>query len=50
MPEAWGDATGISDVHQRVEEQEVYYNLQGLRVDKPGKGVFIRNGKKVVIK
>ena len=50
IPVFGGDATGISDVHQRVEEQEVYYNLQGLRVDKPGKGVFIRNGKKVVIK
>ena len=37
IPVFGGDATGISDVHQRVEEQEVYYN-------------FIRNGKKVVIK
>ncbi len=28
----------------------VYYNLQGQRVDKPTKGLYIKNGKKVVIK
>ena len=50
VPLFTGDAIGISDIQQRVGEQAVYYNLQGLRVDKPGKGVFIRNGKKVVIK
>ena len=45
-----GDATSISDVQQRVGEKDVYYNLQGQRVEKPSKGLFIRNGKKVVIK
>ena len=50
IPVFGGDATGISDVHQRVEEQEVYYNLQGLRVDKPGKGIYIHNGKVIVRK
>ena len=45
-----GDATGISDVLQRVGEEEVYYNLQGQRIDKPGKGIYIKNGKKVMIK
>ena len=30
--------------------EEVYYNLQGQRVDNPGKGLYIKNGKKVVIK
>ena len=27
-----------------------WYTLQGQRVAKPGKGIYIRNGKKVVIK
>lgn len=27
-----------------------YYTLQGVRVAKPGKGVFIHNGKKIVVK
>ena len=31
-------------------EPDVYYNIQGQHVDNPSKGVFIRNGKKVVIK
>ena len=33
-----------------VQSKGVYYNLQGLRVDNPTKGLYIRNGKKVVIK
>ena len=45
-----GDATGISDIQQRVGEEEVWYNFQGLRVDKPGKGLYIKNGKKVFIR
>ena len=30
--------------------EEVYYNLQGQRVDRPNKGLYIRNGKKVIIR
>ena len=45
-----GDSTAISDVLQRVEEKDVYYNLQGQRVENPSKGFYIKNGKKVVIK
>ena len=33
-----------------VQSKDVYYNLQGQRVDNPTKGLYIRNGKKVVIK
>ncbi len=29
---------------------DVYYNLQGQRVDNPGKGLYIKNGKKVIVK
>ena len=42
--------TGISEAPQRLAEMDVYYNLQGQRVDCPSKGIFIHNGKKVVIK
>ena len=31
-------------------QSDAYYTLQGQRVAKPGKGLYIRNGKKVVIK
>jgi hypothetical protein len=28
----------------------VYYNLQGQRVEKPRKGIYIHNGRRVVIR
>lgn len=31
-------------------ERDVWFNLQGQRVDKPRKGLYIRNGKKVLVK
>ena len=43
-------ATGISEIGRTVQSAEEWYNLQGQRVEKPGKGLYIRNGKKVVIK
>lgn len=36
--------------HSIVFENEKVYNLNGLRVKTPGKGLYIVNGKKVVIK
>ena len=44
--------TGINSQFSIFNSQfeEVYYNLQGQRVENPGKGVFIKNGRKVVIK
>ena len=42
-------STGISTQFQDAEP-DAYYNLQGQRVENPGKGVFIKNGRKVVIK
>ena len=31
-------------------QDEVWYNLQGVRIDNPAKGIYILNGKKVVRK
>jgi hypothetical protein len=47
-----GDTTGIHSIENgKLEmENDVYYNLQGQRVDEPTKGLYIRNGRKVVIK
>ncbi len=45
------DATGISSTPATpANEPDVYYNLQGQRVDTPTKGLYIKNGKKVLIK
>ena len=43
--------TSIDDGQWTIDSlNNVYYNLQGQRVERPGKGVYIRNGKKVVLK
>lgn len=40
--------TGISDVNAASNADGAYYNLQGMKVEKPVKGLYIHNGKKVV--
>ena len=45
------DTTGIK-VQSSMSNalSDAYYTLQGQRVTKPGKGLYIKNGKKIVIK
>jgi hypothetical protein len=43
-------ATGIGTLKAQTIEDGVYYNLQGQRVDNPTKGLYIVNGRKVIIK
>jgi hypothetical protein len=45
-----GDTTGIQEAKREGVRSEEWYTLQGQRVAKPGKGLYIHNGKKVVIK
>lgn len=45
-----GVATGIGAVTESHTNKEGMYNLNGQRVESAGKGVFIVNGKKVVMK
>lgn len=42
--------TGINNAVRQLPNDGNYYNLKGQRVEKPSKGVFIVNGKKVVVK
>ena len=44
------DATGVRTVRDVTIGSGAYYNLQGQRIDKPTQGVYIQNGKKVVVK
>ena len=47
------EATGITTVNNtanRTTGQNVYYNLNGQRIAKPQHGVYIENGKKVIVK
>ena len=46
-----GDATGISNLTPSLSKGEgEYYDLQGRKVAQPTKGLYIVNGKKVVVK
>ena len=45
-----GEATGIDAVEKAQKEDGVYYNVNGQRVAQPTKGLYIVNGRKVVIK
>ena len=47
--EEMGGTTGIKNVQQTAGNNK-YYNLSGLHVENPGKGLYIQNGKKVEIK
>jgi hypothetical protein len=42
--------TNLTPALSKGEGDGEWYTLQGQRVAKPGKGLYIRNGKKVVIK
>ena len=45
------DVTGVSEIERLGnEEMERLFGLGGQRVSKPGKGVYVRGGKKVIIK
>ena len=43
-------ATGFGETFTSAEEEDVYYDLHGLPVERPGKGIYIKNGQKVLIK
>ncbi len=46
--------TDISDIQKETlddaDSDNVYYNLQGMRVSHPQKGMYIHNGKKVIVR
>ena len=44
------DSTGISDINRETTDNNRYYDLQGRRVSTPGKGLFVKDGKKLIIK
>ena len=46
------DTNGIEDIESSISQSEVWYTLSGMKLSgKPNaKGVYINNGRKVVIK
>ena len=46
-----GESTGIRDIENAVDFSDGdWYNLQGVKVTSPQRGIYIHNGKKVIIK
>ena len=46
-----GETTGVADINRETTTNNgSFYNLNGQRVEKPTKGLYITNGRKVVIK
>lgn len=45
-----GETTGIANVNVNLNANENYFNLNGQQVTTPKHGVYIRDGKKVVVK
>ncbi len=51
LPFSFGETTGISSMNNsQFKMHNDVYNLNGQRVDSPKKGLYIVNGKKVVLK
>ena len=50
LPEDESETTGITMVQGERATTQGYYNLNGQRVSEPNRGLYIVNGKKIVIK
>ena len=44
-----GTITGITDLKHAVNDG-IFYNMNGMRIERPAKGLYIWNGKKIIIK
>lgn len=44
------DIKVIGSDSSKTTSDDAFYSLQGVRLDNPGKGIYIRNGKMVVVK
>ena len=45
-----GTAASVKTVKTAANANGAIYNMQGMRIQKPQKGLYIINGKKMVIK
>ena len=45
-----GEATGIQDTENGDAENVEFYDLSGRRIAKPVSGIYVVNGKKVLVK
>ena len=50
MAAVTGTTTAIQTMKEQGQQTSVVYNLNGQRVEKAAKGLYIVNGRKVVLK
>ena len=48
--EDWMISLGLSNVEAKESKSGDIYNLQGMKVAQPTKGIYIQNGKKYIVK
>ena len=44
------EPSGVGVIHVGNSSESTTYTLQGVRIDNPTKGIYIQNGKKIIIK
>lgn len=44
------EPSGVNAIHADTASESTTYNLQGVRIDNPTKGIYIQKGKKIIIK
>ena len=45
-----GETTGISDLKDKVTKNALFFDLTGRQIERPIKGIYLKGGKKVVVK
>ena len=43
------ETTAINSTRNTLSDKDVFYSLNGQRIDQPSHGIYIKNGKKVII-
>lgn len=45
-----GQTASVNSIRERKVEEDIFYNISGQRVQNPAKGLYIVNGKKVLVR
>ena len=43
------ETTAINSIRNTLSDKDVFYSLNGQRIDRPSHGIYIKNGKKVIL-
>ena len=43
------ETTAINSIRNTLSDKDVFYSLNGQRIDQPSHGIYIKNGKKVIL-